>query len=280
MHEDGGEFGSIGYRYPWREAETSKLVLRTHTTAVSAAMLYEIANQPGGFRPCKLFSIDRVFRNETVDATHLAEFHQVEGVVADENITLGDLIGFMEVFFRKMGLTNLKFKVGRNLSRLLLPIAEPARASTAGLQPVHRALIGDLRLPSRSEKARGDRQLWHVPTRDARTDGTSEERASTGMGAVARAPDDDQVRDQEHQRSARSQGTARDDRKELSGEILIRARQDVGGSSNSRAQQCSHHSLGTYEMTEEKALASNQLHFAQADHSIDIQRDAQSCHMQ
>ena len=73
-------------------------------------MLYEIANQPGGFRPCKLFSIDRVFRNETVDATHLAEFHQVEGVVADENITLGDLIGFMEVFFKKMGLTNLKFK--------------------------------------------------------------------------------------------------------------------------------------------------------------------------
>ena len=110
VHEDGGEFGSIGYRYPWREAETSKLVLRTHTTAVSAAMLYEIANQPGGFRPCKLFSIDRVFRNETVDATHLAEFHQVEGVVADENITLGDLIGFMEVFFKKMGLTNLKFK--------------------------------------------------------------------------------------------------------------------------------------------------------------------------
>lgn len=111
VHEDGGEFESIGYRYPWREAETSKLVLRTHTTAVSAAMLYEIANQPGGFRPCKLFSIDRVFRNETVDATHLAEFHQVEGVVADENITLGDLIGFMEVFFKKMGLTNLKFKV-------------------------------------------------------------------------------------------------------------------------------------------------------------------------
>ena len=119
MHEDGGEFGSIGYRYPWREAETSKLVLRTHTTAVSAAMLYEIANQPGGFRPCKLFSIDRVFRNETVDATHLAEFHQVEGVVADENITLGDLIGFMEVFFKKMGLTDLKFKVSLGRSFLI-----------------------------------------------------------------------------------------------------------------------------------------------------------------
>lgn len=40
-----------------------------------------------------MFSIDRVFRNEAVDATHLAEFHQVEGVVADRGITLGDLIG-------------------------------------------------------------------------------------------------------------------------------------------------------------------------------------------
>ncbi len=46
-----------------------------------------------GFRPAKLFSIDRVFRNETMDATHLAEFHQVEGVVADRDLTLADLIG-------------------------------------------------------------------------------------------------------------------------------------------------------------------------------------------
>lgn len=41
----------------------------------------------------KMFSIDRVFRNEATDATHLAEFHQVEGVVADYGLTLGDLIG-------------------------------------------------------------------------------------------------------------------------------------------------------------------------------------------
>jgi phenylalanyl-tRNA synthetase alpha chain len=51
------------------------------------------ANDDDGFRPAKLFSIDRVFRNETMDATHLAEFHQVEGVVADRNLTLADLIG-------------------------------------------------------------------------------------------------------------------------------------------------------------------------------------------
>jgi phenylalanyl-tRNA synthetase alpha chain len=68
-------------------------------------MLYQIAqecrNNQEDFKPSKLFSIDRVFRNEAVDATHLAEFHQVEGVVADKNITLGDLIG-VHSFLKKV----------------------------------------------------------------------------------------------------------------------------------------------------------------------------------
>ena len=95
------------------------MLLRTHTTASSASTLYKLAakcreakidnesnqgsaktkitgkvgEKDDGFRPAKLFSIDRVFRNETMDATHLAEFHQVEGVIADKNLTLADLIG-------------------------------------------------------------------------------------------------------------------------------------------------------------------------------------------
>ncbi|BFZ65279.1 Phenylalanyl-tRNA synthetase, beta subunit, cytoplasmic [Saitoella coloradoensis] len=119
VHEKGG-FGSIGYRYPYKEEETEKLVLRTHTTSISTNVLYKLANAPGGFKPAKYFSIDRVFRNESVDATHLAEFHQVEGVIADYNLTLGDLIGFMETFFAKMGVTNLRFKPAYN------PYTEPS----------------------------------------------------------------------------------------------------------------------------------------------------------
>ena len=65
------------YRYSWKVAEAEKNVLRTHTTAVSSRMLYKLAQE--GFRPAKYFSIDRVFRNEAVDRTHLAEFHQIEG---------------------------------------------------------------------------------------------------------------------------------------------------------------------------------------------------------
>lgn len=55
------------------------------------------------FTPVKYFSIDRVFRNETLDATHLAEFHQVEGVVADRGLTLGHLMGILRQFFTKLG---------------------------------------------------------------------------------------------------------------------------------------------------------------------------------
>ncbi|EDR12918.1 uncharacterized protein LACBIDRAFT_183128 [Laccaria bicolor S238N-H82] len=118
-HEYGG-FGSVGYRAPWSHEESRKLLLRTHTTASSAHMLYKLAAKYDGFKPAKLFSIDRVFRNETMDATHLAEFHQVEGVVADRDLTLADLIGFMRVFFKKMGIEKVRFKPAYN------PYTEPS----------------------------------------------------------------------------------------------------------------------------------------------------------
>ena len=73
-------------RYKFKDEETLRLVLRTHTTAVSTWALHRLAEDP---RPARYFSIDRVFRNETVDATHLAEFHQIEGVIADFGLTLG-----------------------------------------------------------------------------------------------------------------------------------------------------------------------------------------------
>uniref|UniRef100_U5EMI8 phenylalanine--tRNA ligase n=1 Tax=Corethrella appendiculata TaxID=1370023 RepID=U5EMI8_9DIPT len=119
VHSQGG-YGSQGYGYDWKLEEAQKNLLRTHTTAVSARMLYKLANQPGGFKPAKYFSIDKVFRNETLDATHLAEFHQVEGVVADVGLTLGDLIGTLYEFFKKLGITELEFKPAYN------PYTEPS----------------------------------------------------------------------------------------------------------------------------------------------------------
>eukprot|EP00742_Colponemidia_sp_Colp-10_P001684 GILJ01001805.1.p1 GENE.GILJ01001805.1~~GILJ01001805.1.p1 ORF type:complete len:519 (-),score=74.13 GILJ01001805.1:90-1607(-) len=122
MHESGGH-GSIGWRYNWSEDEARKNLLRTHTTAVSSRMLYQLAQDykaTGEFVPKKYFSIDRVFRNEALDATHLAEFHQIEGLVADRNLSLGDLIGTITSFFERMGITNLRFKPAYN------PYTEPS----------------------------------------------------------------------------------------------------------------------------------------------------------
>ncbi|KAI8344589.1 tRNA synthetases class II core domain (F)-domain-containing protein [Chlamydoabsidia padenii] len=122
-HENGGDTGSIGYNYKWKQDDAGKMLLRTHTTAVSSYMLYKLAEQTkaqGYFKPAKYFSIDRVFRNESVDATHLAEFHQIEGVIADKNLTLGNLIGFMDVFFKKMGMDKIRFKPTYN------PYTEPS----------------------------------------------------------------------------------------------------------------------------------------------------------
>ncbi|KAA0186130.1 Phenylalanine--tRNA ligase alpha subunit A [Fasciolopsis buskii] len=114
-----GAFGSCGYQSDWLLAEAEKNLLRTHTTAVSARMLYRLAQQDPVV-PVRYFSIDRVFRNETLDATHLAEFHQVEGLVADYGLSLGHLKAVIRAFFRKLGLTQLRFKPAYN------PYTEPS----------------------------------------------------------------------------------------------------------------------------------------------------------
>lgn len=117
VHEKGG-WGSLGYGNVWGRKEAEKNVLRTHTTAVSSRMLYKLAQE--GFQPKKFFSIDRVFRNEAVDRTHLAEFHQVEGVICDRGLTLGNLIGTFSHFFHRLGMKSLRFKPAYN------PYTEPS----------------------------------------------------------------------------------------------------------------------------------------------------------
>ncbi|KAK6188247.1 hypothetical protein SNE40_004469 [Patella caerulea] len=118
VHSEGG-YSSQGYRCEWGIEEAEKNILRTHLTACSARMLYKLAQQKP-FKPAKYFAIDRVFRNETLDSTHLAEFHQIEGLVADRNLTLGDLMGIINEFFQKLGITKLRFKPAFN------PYTEPS----------------------------------------------------------------------------------------------------------------------------------------------------------
>ena len=122
MHEIGG-YDSIGWRYKWSPVEAEKNILRTHTTAVSSRTLYKLAEEykkTGKFVPKKYFSIDRVFRNESLDNTHLAEFHQIEGFIADYNLGLGHLIGTVNEYFKRLGIDKLRFKPAYN------PYTEPS----------------------------------------------------------------------------------------------------------------------------------------------------------
>jgi len=93
-----------GWRYYWDIQEARKMVLRTHTTCVTIKHLAD--KKPDEAR---IFSLGRVFRNEKLSFKHLAEFNQVEGIVVGKHITLRDLMGIQKEFYRKIGLTKVKF---------------------------------------------------------------------------------------------------------------------------------------------------------------------------
>ena len=93
-----------GWRYYWDVQAAKKMVLRTHTTCVTIKHLAD--KKPDEAR---IFSLGRVFRNEKVSYKHLVEFNQVEGVVVGKHITLRDLMGIQKEFYRKIGLTKVKF---------------------------------------------------------------------------------------------------------------------------------------------------------------------------
>jgi phenylalanyl-tRNA synthetase alpha chain len=103
-HENGWVTGSSGWGGKWRAEAARRLVLRTHTTSETIRYLYEHKTPP-----IKVFSVDRVYRNEKVDYRHLAEFHHIEGVVMANDVTLRDLMGTLSEFYRKFGLARVQF---------------------------------------------------------------------------------------------------------------------------------------------------------------------------
>jgi phenylalanyl-tRNA synthetase alpha chain len=104
-HEKGVA-GSKGWNYAWKEEISKKVVLRTHTTGLSARTLAQL--KPSEI-PAKFFAIGKVFRNETVDWKHGFEFYQTEGIVIDENANFRNLLGYLKEFYTKMGFKKIKF---------------------------------------------------------------------------------------------------------------------------------------------------------------------------
>jgi len=118
MAHEGKINGSKGWSYEWKEEEAKKVLLRTHTTCVSAKTLMEIAKN--NKLPAKYFALGKCFRNETVDWSHGFEFNQTEGIVIDENANFRQLIGYLKEFFRKMGYEKIRIRPG------YFPYTEPS----------------------------------------------------------------------------------------------------------------------------------------------------------
>jgi phenylalanyl-tRNA synthetase alpha chain len=118
-HENGGDSNSLGWRYKWDETIAKQTVLRTHTTSTTMRRLAQFYRNKDK-TPVKVFCIDRVFRNEKLDKSHLAEFTQIEGIVIDENVNLSDLIGLLSEFYKKMGFEKIITRPG------FFPYTEPS----------------------------------------------------------------------------------------------------------------------------------------------------------
>ncbi len=75
---------------------TDHILLRTQTSPVQIRVMQE--QKP----PIKIVCPGRVYRSDTVDATHSPVFHQIEGLVVDEGVTMGDLVGSLQLFSRQL----------------------------------------------------------------------------------------------------------------------------------------------------------------------------------
>ena len=117
-HKNGWKTGSKGYQYDWSPDAAKKLLLRTHTTATTYRTFYNLTEEEK--ENAKYFCVDKVFRNETIDYTHLPEFYQAEGFIIGDDLSLADLMAFIKEFFSKFGITKVRFKPTYN------PYTEPS----------------------------------------------------------------------------------------------------------------------------------------------------------
>ncbi len=86
---------NIPKNHPARDTQdtfyiSENVVLRTHTSPV------QIRHMQSHTPPIRIICPGRVYRSDAVDATHSPVFHQVEGLVVDKNVTMGDLVGTLQ----------------------------------------------------------------------------------------------------------------------------------------------------------------------------------------
>ncbi|MBZ6495003.1 phenylalanine--tRNA ligase subunit alpha [Natrinema longum] len=118
-HKEGVGPDGEGYHSPWDEDFARALALRGHTTSLSTR--YLSGEEIGDLEPPqRYFSVEKVYRNDTLDPTHLLEFFQIEGWVMAEDLSVRDLMGTFEEFYAQFGITDIQFKPHYN------PYTEPS----------------------------------------------------------------------------------------------------------------------------------------------------------
>ncbi|WP_254762597.1 phenylalanine--tRNA ligase subunit alpha [Natrinema marinum] len=118
-HKQGVGPDGEGYHSPWDEDFARALALRGHTTSLSTR--YLSGEEIGDLEPPqRYFSVEKVYRNDTLDPTHLLEFFQIEGWVMAEDLSVRDLMGTFEEFYAQFGITDIEFKPHYN------PYTEPS----------------------------------------------------------------------------------------------------------------------------------------------------------
>ena len=105
VHEHGHDTGSRGWGGKFDRQEAQKPLLRTHTTVNTVR---HIADNPS--KPSRVFGIGRVFRQETIDRTHMPEFHQIEGIIHEPDANLPMLISTLKTFYAKMGYPDVRVR--------------------------------------------------------------------------------------------------------------------------------------------------------------------------
>ncbi|MBW2979970.1 phenylalanine--tRNA ligase subunit alpha [Candidatus Woesearchaeota archaeon] len=101
-HENGFGTGSKGWQYKFDAKRTHRHMLRTQGTACSARML----TSPELKIPGKYFGITRCFRYDVIDATHLVDFNQTEGIVVEKGLNLRHLFGLLKLFAKEFAETD------------------------------------------------------------------------------------------------------------------------------------------------------------------------------
>ena len=79
-----------------KKVDGEKYLLRTHTSSVQIRTM--LKGQP----PIRIVSPGRVYRRDTVDATHSANFHQMEGLYVDRNVTVSDLKALLDYVLKSL----------------------------------------------------------------------------------------------------------------------------------------------------------------------------------